>query len=348
MTSANNSAHAQAANQPAGGASWDAIPRDNLKPFLEKHTLTALRILAVNWILIAFSFAIVIVQPTWYTIIVAMIILGGRQLGLGILTHECAHRSFVASRPLGEWLGNWLCGAPVMVDLEIYRQYHMTHHVKTGTADDPDLVNYRHYPVSTSSLLRKFARDLVGITGLRSLVALAFLYGQKPSEKSIAGYSYKPVSSTDSTTAPAMRIAPLRLLWNLRRSVIANAGLFAVFVCLNHPLVYLLWPASWMTTYMVFTRIRNAAEHGALAGTSSNDVWGNTRTVEANWFERLTVAPNYVNYHFEHHLAPTVPSYNLPKLHQWMIEQGAFQRAPLELGYGQILRRLVGQTKPGV
>lgn len=30
----------------------------------------------------------------------------------------------------------------------------------------------------------------------------------------------------------------------------------------------------------------------------------NTRTVLVSWRERLTVAPDYVNYHFEHHLVP--------------------------------------------
>ncbi|MBV8500542.1 MAG: fatty acid desaturase, partial [Paucibacter sp.] len=60
--------------------------------------------------------------------------------------------------------------APVFVDLAIYRGYHMTHHVKTGTAQDPDLGNYANYPVSRASLLRKFGRDLTGRSGLRALL----------------------------------------------------------------------------------------------------------------------------------------------------------------------------------
>jgi len=323
---------------------WNTIPRENLKPFLEKRTLTALRMLAFNWGLITISFALVIWIPAWSTTIIAMVILGGRQLGLGILTHECAHRSFVRSPAAGEWIGTWLCGAPVFVDLEIYRHYHMTHHINTGTAGDPDLANYVHYPVSRKSLLRKFTRDLLGISGLRTMLALAYLYGQKQSAKSGGGYSYKNTPKPESQTSERPKISFAHLIWNLRRILIVNGLMLAAFFVLRHPLVYLLWPASWLTSYMLFSRIRNAAEHGGLPGTSTNDMWGNTRTVHAAWWERLTVAPNYVNYHFEHHLAPTVPSYNLPKMHDWLLRQGAYERATLETGYVQIIHRMTRQN----
>ncbi|MBV8501375.1 MAG: fatty acid desaturase, partial [Paucibacter sp.] len=149
---------------------WNTLPREQLKRFMAKSDLLAWRMLALNWALIAAAFALVMARPSWVTVLVALVVLGGRQLGLGILTHECAHRSFLRSRRLGEWVGNWLCGAPVFVDLAIYRGYHMTHHVKTGTAQDPDLGNYANYPVSRASLLRKFGRDLTGRSGLRALL----------------------------------------------------------------------------------------------------------------------------------------------------------------------------------
>jgi len=77
----------------------------------------------------------------------------------------------------------------------------------------------------------------------------------------------------------------------------------------------------------------------------STDPWRNTRTVVARWWERLTVAPNYVNFHFEHHLAPTVPSYNLPRLHRWLQQQGMLARVPLAQGYVSVVRSLVA-TNP--
>ena len=309
------------------------LPRDQLQHFLRKSDATAWRMLAFNWALIAGAFALVMAWPGPLSVVVALVVLGGRQLGLGILTHECAHRSFLSSRARNEWVGQWLCGAPVFVDLALYRGYHMTHHVKTGTDGDPDLGNYANYPVPRASLLRKFGRDLTGRSGLRAVVSLAYLYGGAGTQ----GFSYQDV---ETTATP--RLDPRALLWNLRRIVVANALMLGACWAAGHAIAYLLWPLAWLSTYMVFSRIRNAAEHGALPGTRGIDVWTNTRTVEARWWERLTVAPNYVNFHFEHHLAPTVPSYRLPEMHRWLKARGAFERAQMESGYGQVLRRLVG------
>jgi len=319
------------------GITWNELPRDILKQHLHKSDATAWRMLAFNWALIVAAFAAVIAWPAWWAVLPAMIVLGGRQLGLGILTHECAHRSFLSSRELGEWVGNWLCGAPVFVDLAVYRGYHMTHHVKTGTDADPDLANYAGYPVQRASLLRKFGRDLTGRSGLRAFLSLMVLYGQKAGAGQMAqGYSYKV---GEAKARPALDARTL--LWNLRRVLVVNALMLAACWAAGHPLAYLLWPASWLTTYMLFSRIRNAAEHGALPGTHGDDVWTNTRSVTARWWERLTVAPNYVNFHFEHHLAPTVPCYQLPRLHRQLRELGVYERATVERGYGQVLRRMV-------
>jgi fatty acid desaturase len=316
---------------------WNELPRDILKQHLRKSDATAWRMLAVNWALIVATFALVMQWPGLASVALALVVLGGRQLGLGILAHECAHRSFLSSRGLGEWVGNWLCGAPVFVDLAVYRGYHMTHHVKTGTEADPDLGNYAGYPVPRASLLRKFGRDLSGRSGLRALLSLLVLYGQKAGADQVAqGYSYKV---GDAAARPSLDARTL--LWNLRRVLVVNALMFAACWAAGHSLAYLLWPLSWLTTYMLFSRIRNAAEHGALPGTHGDDVWTNTRSVTARWWERLTVAPNHVNFHFEHHLAPTVPCYNLPRLHRRLRELGVYERATLEPGYLQVLGRML-------
>jgi fatty acid desaturase len=205
--------------------------------------------------------------------------------------------------------------------------------MKAGTDQDPDLANYVNYPVSKASLGRKFLRDLSGKSGVRAFAALVALYSSANPGQHAQGYSYRAAGG-----AGRWRLL-LRHGW---RSIVANAGIAALCALAERPLVYLLWPASWLTTYMLYSRIRNAAEHGALAGTREPDIWRNTRTVLARWWERLTVAPNYVNYHFEHHLVPTVPGYQLPRFHRWLLTQGAYERATLERGYLTVLRRLIG------
>jgi fatty acid desaturase len=312
------------------------LPRDEIRPFLAKSNLAGIRLIAFNWALIAACFGLVMWRPSVATVALAMLVLGGRQLGLGILMHEAAHRSLMRTSALNEWCGQWLCAAPMFVELGIYRRYHMTHHMKAGTEQDPDLPNYVNYPVSKASLRRKMLRDLAGRTGLRAFAALLALYASSDAGALAQGYSYR--------SSPAGAGRARVLLRNSWRSIVANLAMFSVCAAAGHPLAWLLWPASWLTTYMLYSRIRNVAEHGALPGTRDTDIWRNTRTVLAAWWERLTVAPNYVNYHFEHHLVPTVPAYQLPRFHRWLKAQGAYERAPLETGYMQVLRRMVREA----
>ena len=73
--------------------------------------------------------------------------------------------------------------------------------------------------------------------------------------------------------------------------------------------------------------------HGCV--TRSPDVLENTRTTRAGLLLRLTVAPNRVNYHVEHHLLAAVPFYRLPAMHRMLRERGLLA-APL--GYSDVLR----------
>jgi fatty acid desaturase len=313
------------------------LPREQIRPFLAKSDLAGWRMLAFNWSLIAACFGLVMWRAYPLTVAIALLVLGGRQLGLGILMHEAAHRSLFKTAALNEWIGQWLCAAPMFVELGIYRRYHFTHHQQAGTDSDPDLPNYRNYPVSRASLRRKLLRDLSGRSGLRAFAALVVLYASADQR---SGYSYRAGGDAEKKRV----LCAGTLLRNGWRCVAANGVMLAACAAAGHAWAYLLWPAAWLTTYMLYSRIRNAAEHGALPGTREADIWRNTRTVLASWWERLTVAPNYVNYHFEHHLVPAVPAWQLPRFHRWLREQGAYEHgAALERGYAQVLRRMLGQ-----
>src|SRR5262249_36879416 len=72
-----------------GSASWEPLQR--------KSAARALWALAVNWGLVVAAFALAIAWPTPAGVLVALVVLGGRQLGLGILMHDCAHRALFPS-----------------------------------------------------------------------------------------------------------------------------------------------------------------------------------------------------------------------------------------------------------
>jgi len=83
----------------------------------------------------------------------------------------------------------------------------------------------------------------------------------------------------------------------------------------------------------------------------SNDPLRNTRTTRAGFFERLFIAPYYVNYHLEHHLLFYVPCYNLPRLHKILSESRHAGRMEVQPGYAAVLRLAISrpndQDHPG-
>jgi fatty acid desaturase len=313
------------------------LTREQWERLHRKSAVLGAWALLANWGLIAAAFAIAIAWPNAWVVIAAMVVIGGRQLGLGILMHDSAHRALMPSPTLNDAVGQWLCAAPVFADLDVYRRYHMTHHRHAGTERDPDLPNYRGYPVPAISLARKLLRDIVGVTGLRAAAALAVLYSHAQPASMPLGYSYR----RDASSVQGGERSLGRAVWNLRRVILAQlVGLGILWAC-GHAWAYLLWPASWLTSYMLLSRIRNAAEHGGLPGTMSTEVWLNTRSVRARWWARLTVAPNHVNWHFEHHLAPTVPGYRLKEMHVMLSNASLPRPIPLWSGYREVLRSLV-------
>tara|TARA_Y100000591_G_C21387599_1_gene476581 strand:- start:234 stop:518 length:285 start_codon:yes stop_codon:yes gene_type:complete len=92
---------------------------------------------------------------------------------------------------------------------------------------------------------------------------------------------------------------------------------------------------------MVFSRIRNAAEHGSPIDSNDLNPLVNTRTTIANPLERLTVAPNYVNYHLEHHLLPSIPPYQLKEFHKKLSQLGVLKNSKVAKNYGEVISDLI-------
>ena len=303
------------ADAPERGRWRGVLSREEIQDLVSHRDWRSWGSILLDWGLVAASFALVARWPNPLTVIVALAVIGTRQLGFAILMHDAAHRALFRNRALNDWAGNWLCAYPVWADLEPYRPYHLQHHAKNYTAEDPDLGLVRPFPISRSSLRRKVVRDLTGQTAWKRV---------KATLKRDLGLS----RGRQSRTFGGVR--------NLRGVAVSNAILLAILWAAGHPALYLLWLGAWFTTFQLVTRIRAIAEH-ALAP-DPTDPLRNTRTTLVSWWERLLVAPNYVNFHLEHHLLMTVPHYNLPRLHRLLRERGALDGAWVVSGYARVLR----------
>jgi fatty acid desaturase len=263
------------------------------------------------------------------TVVLALFLIGSRQLGLAIVMHEAAHRTLFTNRRLNDWAGNWLAAYWIFLSVELYRPYHLQHHAHTALDRDPDLILKRGFPTTPRSMARKVARDLLGIVGLKRLVGTAaFLMSAAFGKRARKGETVTFMGS-EVTRGDALRA--------LLGFALTQTLLFAALWALGQPLLFLLWAGSWLTTQNLVTRIRSIAEHAMTPAT--DDPFQNTRTVRAGWLARLFVAPNRVNHHLEHHLLMTVPHHQLPRLHIMLRERGLLEGACMAGSYGQVLRQ---------
>ncbi len=315
------------AEQVRGEQHWKKqFTKEELRDILAFEDWRSVWTLVVNWGIIFGSFALVGWHANPLTILLALFLIGGRQLGLSIVLHEAAHRSFLSNRNWNDWVGNWLGAYPVWSDVLPYRNYHLVHHAKTGTEADPDLSLTLPFPISKASFRRKVWRDLSGQTGWKQLVGTFKRdvgigmaqsqrnQGLKPGEKPDVGWH---------------KLLPV---------VVTNGVILGILALFGRPELYLLWVVALLTTFRLVIRIRSIAEH-AMTGPAENPL-RNTRTTLVTWWERLFLAPNFVNYHLEHHLLMTVPHYHLPKMHRLLRERGLLEGALItDRGYFEVLAR---------
>lgn len=269
------------------------------------------------WTVIFGAMALFVAFPNPLTYILAVAIIGARQLGLAILMHDGAHGILTHNQKLNMFLSQWLCAYPMMAETLAYRRYHLQHHAHTQQPEDPDLVLSAPFPITRKSFRRKMIRDLTGQTGYqqrKAQILNAIGKAEWPLRQRLAHYWAK-----------------------LGRATAAQLAIFAVLAAAGHWYLYfILWLVPFLTWQQAITRIRNIAEHAMVP--DDNDPFRQARTTKAGWLERAFVAPYWVNYHVEHHLMMWVPCYNLPKARAFLIANGFGPRMETKGSYREVIR----------
>ncbi len=286
--------------------------------------------------------------------LLAVIVVGGRQLGFAILMHDAAHGLLHPNRKVNNFLGQWLTGAAVGSDLIAYRTYHLQHHKFTQQPEDPDLSLSKPFPTTRASLFRKVLRDLSGQTFFKQRVAqfrfamkglAAMVRGETADKGRASTKAGTPFNkqSDDGMTSPTIDVAgAMAVTRAVARFLIVQAVLLVASLLLYGWTPWLLWLAGLATTFQLYLRIRNIAEH-ACTTTGSDDPFTHARTTYAGWIARATVAPYWVNFHAEHHLFMGVPCYRLPAVHAMLGRQGKHEAMTIAPTYSAVLRQVTAK-----
>jgi fatty acid desaturase len=286
------------------------------------------------WFWIAVAMTLAAAYPHPLTIIPALFILGGKQLGCAIIMHDASHYSLFKSQRLNRWLGNFFGAWPILHNVQQYRPYHLRHHRYAGTEDDPDLNLALNFPTYLASFIRKLLRDLSGINGMKGLFGVLAMH---------TGYlRYSLGGKVERLHEKLNSKEKLALAWkNLKGPILFHLLFFGLFWGIGFWWLYLLWWAAHFTTYQFSLRIRSMAEHSMTPDLS--DPHQNVRTTYANFLERLLFAPLYVNYHAEHHLLMGVPAYHYPRMHRMLLDKGYYQKQGiLAKGYWGLVKQASG------
>ena len=267
------------------------------------------------WGVILLTWIVVAIWTNPLTVLAGVFIIGARQLGLGVLSHDGAHFSLFNNRRLNDWVSEWILSRPFTSGtIYGYRKYHLKHHANTQQEDDPDLHLSKPFPISRASWRRKIWRDLSGQTGWKQYGAMfrdAFS-GATPRQAFVNGWR------------------------RFGSNIVINIVFLLGFTLAGKWYLYfLLWWLPALTWNRFITRLRNVAEHAAVP--DDNDRLRNTRTVRASWWERAFIAPYGVNYHLEHHLIVNCPYYKLRKAHQMLVDKGLEAQMEVRRSYRDML-----------
>jgi fatty acid desaturase len=297
--------------------SRELLTEAELSSLRERSEWKGIALIAHAWAIIFGSIALVAIVPNPLTYVLAVVLIGSRQLGLAILMHDGAHGSLSRNVARNLVLSQWFCAFPIFADTLAYRRYHLAHHAHTQQDDDPDLVLSAPFPITKASYRRKFWRDITGQTGFQQRKAQCLNALGDPSWPLVLRLRHFGQKLGPQLGTNAMLLAGLSM-----------AGVWWAYPC--------LWLVPLLTWMMVITRIRNIAEHAVVP--DADDPLRNTRTTRANLIERAFIAPYFVNYHLEHHLLMYVPCYNLPKLHAILMRGRHASGMEVQPGYREVLR----------
>jgi fatty acid desaturase len=266
---------------------------------------------------VALSVALCAAHPAVWTFLLGALVIGVAQNGLGLLMHEGSHGFFHADRKINDLLCNALVCLPIFNTVAGYRGEHFDHHRYSGTPRDPYRPLYGEYR-SRGHL----ALCLLGDLALVSAVAkFAGRYGgRNGAQAGAAGPAW--VAALVATQASLFVILG------------AATGWWGAY--------FALWLLPAMTVAQVINRVRTIAEHAGRPGVETN------RGTAPGWIEYLLIAPYGYSFHFEHHLAPSIPYYRLGGAHRLLRESGfAFSDREETGGYLRCFLRAAGSIGPG-
>ncbi len=308
------------------------IPSDELTTLERPSWRATLATLAVIWFEIAVLLAAanllvrlpLVVALLAGTVVVCLI--ATRINALNVIMHEASHGFLARSRTVNDRLCNMAASWWMLHSVEEYRPTHRLHHRYLNSERDPDLVSYL-VPDTRGGFARLVLQDLTGLTAFRR--ALTLLKGGDPD-------------------ASGTRLSTGVLVGNLAGKALAQVIVLGQFTLVQGWWTgFLLYAVFWLfpvlCLFPLILRLKTIAEHFDPRLRLPDELWV-ARTSKAGRLQDHIVGAQ-MEYHFEHHVLPTIPFRGLKHLHRRLEEAGYFESLPADTraellsgGYARFVR----------
>lgn len=250
-------------------------------------------IIAVSGVIVSDTLALMGAIPYWAACIANIVLL----YPLFGVIHDASHRSISNIKPLNDWLGK--IGLLLLVpgaSLAMFRWAHMQHHRFTNGAKDPD--EYVHAGPRWALPLRWMTFDV--------------------------GYLIFMIKKADA--AGKKHLLPTVL------ALIANVAIVAGFVFAGYGKeVLLLWLIPARITMLNFGFVFFWLPH-TLEGVKAEENLTLATNMRLGYEWLLGPLCQFQNYHLLHHLYPSAPPYNHPKI--WKLMEPEIRQRDLAIQKG--------------
>ena len=277
--------------------------------------------MALTLAIIAGAVYLLVRHPGMWTYALVFVTIGLMQYRMVIACHEAVHKRLLFPLWLNETVGSIHC-ALIGVNLMWYRRQHLGHHAAQEIGEDTDA--YIYEPVLRTP------------PGIRRVAVWIFGTAREVIEK---------VQQKGFTVAATIEAEGKARLLSLAIIGAQAVLLTACAVWLSWWYYFAFWFLPLGTIAVFMNRTRVLIEHGYphvphRNGTELRTAKVETIDLSAGFLERFFIAPFMFNYHFTHHVAPSLPYYRNPDLAR-LLEQHGKVRSPAGPSYVQALRHVL-------
>jgi fatty acid desaturase len=226
---------------------------------------------------------------------------------LNVQIHEASHYLLHADKAVNDRIADAVYGLLGFQLVEEYRSSHLVHHSSLHQAEDPDRFFYQTQINSKVKFTFFLLKCMLGFVIYNKIKTSSFLPGSEDVTKSSKKRFLSVLFWISSLTLIALLFGAI--------SVIACSLVLVVAFCSIFPLLLAIrtWVQHKDADEIVVDRINERLTNRKFVA----------RTSVVSIFEHIFIGAR-MDYHFEHHLFPRIPHYNLKKLHQSLVALGLF------------------------